>query len=116
MSETYTDTQIRSSRFKITIALLLAQVYDLWITYKLLDMGGAEMNPAAKLLIGLGLIIPIKIGVALIALWKAKYGKPSRFKWNNLSELPAYGISSFALGVYALVVVLNTLTYFEYAG
>lgn len=109
-----TEEKIKSSRFKVTIVLLLAQVYDLWITFKVLSMEGYEMNPAARLLIGLGLIIPFKLGAALIALWKVKYGKPSKYKFNNLPELPAFGVSSFVLGIYTLVVVLNTLTYFQY--
>lgn len=107
--------EIRSKRVKITLALLIMQAYDLWITFEVLQIGGLEMNPVAKILIGLGLVIPLKMGVAFLALYKAKYGKPSRYKWNDLPELPAYGVAWFVTGIYALVCVLNTVTYFTYA-
>lgn len=108
------EDRIRNARFKVTWGLLAAQIYDCWITFQAFDVGAHEANPAAKLLIGLGLVVPLKIGIALLALWKAKYGKPSKHRWNNISELPAFGIACCVLGIYLLALVLNTLTYFHY--
>lgn len=107
------ESKIRDLRVRVTLALLAMQVYDLFITYKVLSLGGAELNPVAKLLIGMGLIIPLKIGIAAFAVWKAQYGGKAKFE---VSELNAYGMAWFATGIYALVCVLNTLTYFTYLG
>lgn len=109
----YDTEHIRNMRVRVTMYILLTQIYDLFITFKVLNIGGAELNPVAKLLIGLGLIIPLKVGIGALALWKAKYGKNSVIE---VSELKAYGLAWFVAGIYTLVCILNTITYYTYAG
>jgi len=108
------ENKIRSLRVKVTFVLLLTQILDLILTFWVLSMGGYETNPLAGLLISMGLIVPLKLGAAGLALWKAKYGRPSRFQWNNLDELKALMFASIVLGVYYLVIVINTITLLHY--
>lgn len=110
----YSENEVRVHRQRVTLGLLILQVFDLWITFKALDVGAYEANPVARVLIGFGLIIPLKLGIAALALWRVhSTPKNSRFRANNISELHALGMAYFVLGIYALVGVLNTVTYFS---
>ncbi len=112
----WTEGRIREIRIRLTVFLFVLQIFDLVLTYMVLNRGGYEANPLSAVLIAMGLVIPLKLFIPIIAIVKAVwFNKPSRFRWNNLSELSALMVAMFVTGVYCLVVVMNSLTLSHYS-
>lgn len=60
----------------LCIALIILNIIDVITTYKILSMGGYEVNPISRLLIKLHLFVPFKAAATLCFVWIVLIPKP----------------------------------------
>jgi hypothetical protein len=88
------------------ITLLILNILDIITTYWALSIGAVEGNPIALFLITWQLLIPLKLLGCFTAIWLSR-------KMTSIEGMSVAGIW-FAVGVYSLVIVLNTLMIISY--
>ncbi len=105
-----TPEEVAESNLRVhwygAIVLAILNVLDIITTYWVLSIGGIEGNPLADILIGWQLLIPVKVLVCGIIIWRSR-------KAESLEGMSVAGVWA-AVGVYALVVVLNVITLIGY--
>lgn len=101
------ETLLPRSQLRAAWLLLWLNALDLVLTYTAIHHGAVEGNPLAVWLIASYVAIPAKLGLAGFAIWATK-------KWPARVTLRTVTAAWWAVGVYSLVVVLNTITLISY--
>ncbi len=92
--------------WRMVRVLLVLNLLDIISTYWALHIGAIEGNPLSSFLITWQLLIPLKLSACFFALWVS-------YRSKSLDGASLAGVG-FAVGVYALVIVLNTITLAHY--
>jgi hypothetical protein len=125
-AQPFVITQNRLARSHLGAVILIAVLngLDILTTALCLRAGGVEGNPLADFLLQNHLLWPSKVFIPLLAVALVVSGDSMTAWWRShrpswhprvvLPDLSPFALNNLAwavVGVYSLVVVLNTLTY-----
>lgn len=125
-TKTLTITPTRLARSHLWAVSLIAGLngLDILTTALCLSTGGVEGNPLARFLLENHLLWPSKVFIPALAVILVVFGDTLSAWWEShrpswlprlvlpdLSPFAVHNLAWFVVGVYSLVVVLNTLTY-----
>jgi hypothetical protein len=137
-----TAPQLQRSHLSAVITLAVLNGLDIVTTVSALRMGAVEANPFANFLLQNHLLWPLKVGLCIFTvccvIWRERMdmglsfiGTLLKSFWPNrmrlklpfkfpfkVPELTPLGVNNAAwlvVGIYCLVIVLNTITVFSYA-
>jgi hypothetical protein len=116
--------QLHRSHLRAVVVIAVLNGLDILTTVLCLRAGGVEGNPLAQVMLDYNLLWPSKVALPLLAVVLVvahdqieAWGRAHRPRWlprTNLPDLSRFAVHNlawFVAGIYALVVVLNTLTY-----